>query len=192
MVDVYRAVAEPGSRHLISPSSSVDEASIDRVHVGGGLISISITAKPWPSGETVKGSFAIDLILFADGEIAGPDTTRYGAELQCRKRAAEFVAKQIRMAIAEGRDVRPVLMALAEVRCFGRLGQAQGDPLTHWTRHYARDYLRATQRAKERQTFDMRDARLRHLENRPALPKFYRRPNAGDDWSDSHAPDIEP
>ena len=59
MVDVYRAVAEPGSRHLISPSSSVDEASIDRVHVGGGLISISITAKPWPWGETVKGSFAI-------------------------------------------------------------------------------------------------------------------------------------
>src|ERR1700685_3875044 len=112
---------------------------------GGGLISCSLTSEPTPSVEIVKRAFAVDFILFAEGEIACPDSARYREELQCRKPAAEFVAKQIRMAIAEGRDVRPVLLALAEVPCLGRLGQAEGDPLTHWTRHYARDYLRAMQ-----------------------------------------------
>jgi hypothetical protein len=38
----------------------------------------------------------------------------YAVELQDRKRAAEFVAKQIRMAQAKGRDVTAMLTALAE------------------------------------------------------------------------------
>jgi hypothetical protein len=43
--------------------------------------------------------------------------------------AAEFVAKQIRLAQAEDRDITPVLSALVEIPCLGRLGHAQSDPL---------------------------------------------------------------
>jgi len=121
-------------------------------------------------------TFEIDFVLFDDGEFAGADPDRYGLTLQCRKRAAEFIAKQIRSAMSEGRDVTPVLQALAEVPSFGGLGRGQGDPLVHWTRHYAREYLHAISHRVG--TFDMREAKLRHLENRPDLPQFYRRPQS--------------
>lgn len=175
MVDIYSAVAEPGSRHLISPSGSVDEASIDHVHAGGGLIGARVGAQHLGRAEPkiVELSFEIDLVLFEDGEIAGPDPDRYATELQWRKPGAQFIAKQIRLAIAESRDVAPVLSALAEVPCIGRLGHVQGDPLLHWIRYYARRYLQAMK--QESNTFNWREVRLRHLESRPALPKFYRR-----------------
>jgi hypothetical protein len=114
----------------------------------------------------------IDMLLFADGEIAGPDSSKFAAELITRKPVAEFVARQIRLAEAEHRDIAPVLSALAEVPCFGRPGHAQADPLVHWTRRYAREYLRAA--GRKIGNVDMREAKLRHLESRPALPKFYR------------------
>lgn len=171
MVDVYQPVAEPGSRHLISRSGKVDEALIDHVSAGGGVMGSRISRRSSP--DIVDLTFEIDFVLFADGEIAGPDLHRYGIELTCRKPAAEFVAKQIRLAAVEGRDVTPVLTALAAVPCLGRLGHAQGDPLVHWTRRYAGEYLRVL--THKFGDLDMRDARLRHLEHRPELPKFYRR-----------------
>jgi hypothetical protein len=172
-VDMFRPVAEPGSRHLITPSTSVDEALLKQIGAGGGFIaSVSGGKRSWT--EVGELTFEIQFLLFADGEIAGPDPDHYALELQCRKRGAEFIAKQIRLAEAEGRDVTPVLSALAEAPSLGGLGLAQGDPLLHWVRHYAKDFLRNMHRKLGE--FDMREAKLRHLENRPDLPKFYRRP----------------
>lgn len=171
MVDVYRPVAEPGSRHLVTPSGMLDEALIDHVLAGGGFMGIGSRLRPL--GNVVEMTFEIDLILFEDGEISGLDPNRHAIELMCRKPAAEFVAKQIRRARDEGRDVEPVLSALAEIPCLGRLGKPQGDPRVLWIRHYARDYLRHMDRKTD--GVDWAEARLRHLENRPTLPKFYRR-----------------
>ena len=175
MVDIYHPVVAPGSRQLITPSGSVDEATIDHVRAGGGVMSGRITANIAGRAEPkiVELTLEIDFVLFEDGEIAGPDPEKYALELQCRKPAAEFVAKQIRLAMAESRDVSPVLRAVAEMPCIGRLGHAQGDKQVLWIRYYAQDYIGAMQR--ESITFDWREARLRHLENRPTLPKFYRR-----------------
>ncbi len=75
------------------------------------------------------------------GETAGPDPNRFAAELQGRKGAAEFVAKQIRMARAEGTDVTPILTALAEAPPLGAPGNSQGDPLFRSVQHYAREYF---------------------------------------------------
>jgi len=121
----------------------------------------------------VELSFEIDFLVFEDGETAGTDSDQYAVELHCRKPAAEFIAKQIRLAMAESRDLTPVLSALADIRCFGNLRRTQGDRLVQWTRHYAREYLHAMRR--ENGTIDWREAKLRRLENRPPLPKFYRR-----------------
>jgi hypothetical protein len=170
-VDVYRPIVEPQSRQVITPSGSVNEALMDHVLVGGGLVKMSFSGQSLDA--VVEMTFEVDFVLFEDGECAGPDPDRYALELQFRKPAAEFVAGQIRVAMSENRDVTPVLQALAEVPCFGGLGHAQGDPLVHWTKHCAREYLRAMSRKPG--TFDMREAKLRHLENRPDLPKFYRR-----------------
>lgn len=118
-------------------------------------------------------TFEIHLVVFIDGEIAGPDPDDFAIELQGRKRAADFVARQIRKAQAEGRDVTPVLTALVEAPVLGRLGRPEGDPLFHSVRHYARDYLHHMHRKIG--GVNLAEARLRHLENRPELPQFYPR-----------------
>jgi hypothetical protein len=133
-VDVFRAIAEPGSRHLISPSASVNDALLKHVQAGAGFIGCgSAASRSWTG--VVELTFEIQMVLFAGGEIAGADPDHYAAELQCRKPAAEFIVKQIRLAESEARDVTPVLSALAEAPSLGGLGRAQGDPLVHWVRH---------------------------------------------------------
>jgi hypothetical protein len=172
-VDVFRPVAEPGSCSLITPSGSINQATLNHVLAGGGFIGSGSTAKSSLVG-TIELAFEIHLILFADGEIVGPDPDHFAVELQGRKPAAEFVAKQIRLARAEGRDVTPVLTALVEAPSLGGRGSSQGDPLFHSVRNYARDYLHHMHRKIG--DVDMGEVRLRHLENRPVLPKFYRQP----------------
>jgi hypothetical protein len=88
-VDVFRPVAAPGSRHLISPSASVDEALLKPIEAVGVLIA-SVRGGKHAWADVVELTFEIQFLLFADGEIAGPDPDQYAAELQCRKRGAEF------------------------------------------------------------------------------------------------------
>jgi hypothetical protein len=172
-VDVFRPVAAPGSRHLIGPSGSIDEAMLDHVQAGGGFIGGKISGTMRPPPQIVEVTFEIDLIVFEDGEIAGPDPDRFAAELQCRKRAAEYVARQVRLADAEGRDAMPLISALAEIPHIGRPGHGPYDPMVHMTVTFAREYLRRVQHKIGE--LDMREVELRRLENRPELPKFYRR-----------------
>jgi hypothetical protein len=114
----------------------LDEALIDHVAGGGGLMgTVFSRSKSRSLDQAAEMTFEINLILFADGEISGQAPDRKAMELQCRKPAAEFVAKQIRRAQDEGRDVEPVLSALAEIPCLGRLGGARGDPRVLWARH---------------------------------------------------------
>lgn len=168
-VDVFRPVAEPASRHLVTPSGCVSEALLEHIRSGGGLMGVG-TTRSFP--DVAEVTFEIHLIVFIDGEIAGPDPDHFAAELQGRKPAAEFVAKQIRIAQAEGRDITPVLTALIEAPSLGSLGRPQGDPFFNSVRHYARDYLQHMHRKIG--DLNLAEARLRHLEHRPELPKFYR------------------
>jgi alpha/beta hydrolase fold len=169
----FRPVAEPGSRFLITPSGSINQAMLNHIRSGGGMMGSTSISKH-SLADVVELNFELHLILFADGEIAGPDPDHFAAELQGRKRAAEFVVKQVRLARAEGRDVTAVLTALAEAPSLGGLGSAQGDPLFHSVRNFARYYLRRMHRKIG--DVDLGEAALRHLENRPAPPNFYRRP----------------
>ena len=105
--------------------------------------------------------FGIDLLLFADGELAGSDPDRFALELQCRKRAADFVTQQIRAAASEGREAVPVLAALRDVP------HLHDDALARTVSHFARESLRRPAHAFE--------AALEYLESRPELPEFYRR-----------------
>ena len=77
------------------------------------------------------------------------------------------------MAQKEGRDVTPVLTALVEAPSIGSVSRPEGDPLFNSVRHYASEYLRSMHRKMG--NVDMAEAKLRHLENRPTLPNFYRR-----------------
>ena len=175
-VDVFRAIVKPGSRRLISPSANLDESILDHVLAGGGVIGSKFSSSR-PFLENVDElTFEIDLVLFADGEIAGPDPEKYTLELNFRKPAAEFVARQIRLADAEGRDVTPVLSALAELPTFLHPGYGRHSSHIYWIRRYASDFLR---RLQHQIGANARETGLRHLENRPTLPKFYRDRNKG-------------
>jgi hypothetical protein len=127
LVDVYHPVLGGKDRKLICRSVTVDESLIDHVLRGGGSMGCRIRSGTRSLTGVTSLRFEIDMLLFADGELAGPDTDKFAAELRGRKPAAEFVAKQIRLAEAEGRDVTPVLSALAEIPSLGRLGHVQGD-----------------------------------------------------------------
>ena len=117
-LDDGRPIVAPCARQLISLSGSIDESLIDHVLAGGGCIGAaihsSVRSRTETEAEIVTVNFEIDFILFYDGEIGGPDAERYALELNCRKPAAEFVARHIRLAKNEGRDVTPVLAALAD------------------------------------------------------------------------------
>ena len=119
--------------------------------------------------------FTVDMVLFADGEIIGPDNAKFAGELLCRRRAAEFVAKQIRLAEAESRDVTPVLSAFAEIPVVRDRIYQQGDFVTSWIRRYANEYLRAVHHNMD----FVRTATLRRLENHATLPEYYRNEGNG-------------
>jgi hypothetical protein len=176
LLEEYHAVLPAKGRKLISRLGAVDESLIDHVLAGGGVIAGSVGSRDAMIGVTSL-VFTVDMLLFADGEVVGPDTGKFTVELRCRRRAAEFVAKQIRLAEAESRDVTPVLSALAEIPVTRNRLHRQDDFVTSWTRRYASEYLRALHHKND----FLRAATLRRLENHAMLPKYYR--SEGDNFS---------
>jgi hypothetical protein len=168
-VDVYRPVALPQSKQLLSVSGrlDIDQSLYDHVLAGGGVMGGSVGRAFFEAVEEI--TFQIELVVFADGEIAGPDPGHYAAELQGRKRAAEYVAKHVRLAKLEERDPTPVVAALRD------MPHLRSEVFAHLVCEYARTYIRqSTMRAG---LVDWTEAALKHLENRPNLPKFYRLDN---------------
>jgi hypothetical protein len=133
---IFHPVLKAGDRKLICQSVTVDESTIQRIlNPHGGGIGMFVTRKR-PLASLTSLRLELDMILFEDGEICGPDVEMFARELQCRKPAAEFVAKHIAQADSEGRDATLVLEALADVPC------VRGNFLPYWVRHYAADFLR--------------------------------------------------
>lgn len=139
-----------------------------------GLAAPFLVANKWDPADAVERTFAIDLIVFADGEICGPDPDHYALELLSRKHVAEFVARQVRLAIAENRDVTPVLNALCMIPSWPSMDLVRLDePVLRNTKHFVGLYLALTQGPGDAAT--MREAALKRLENQPTPPEFYRR-----------------
>ena len=165
---------EPGARKIISRRMIADKSVADSVRNGGGTPWF-LLASNWDLADAIEHTFAIDLIVFADGEISGPDPDHYALELLSRKRVAEFVAQQIRLAVAENRDVTPVLNALCMIPSWASMDLIRLDePIVRNTKHFIGNiYLARTRMPGDFAT--MREAALKCLENQPTLPKFYRR-----------------
>jgi hypothetical protein len=166
-VDVYRPVVLPQCKQLLSVPGrlDVDQSLYDHVLAGGAMGGGGSAGKRF-SDAAEEITFQIELVVFSDGEIAGPDPGHYAAELQGRKRAAEYVAKHVRLAMLEERDPTTVVTALRD------MPHLRTDPLAHLVCEYARAYLQ--QSSMRGDSVDWAEAALKHLENRPALPRFYR------------------
>ena len=164
-VDVYRPVISSESKLLVTQTGSVTEALIDHVLAGGGFIATG--SRSHRDYQAAEVEFQIEFVMFADGEIAGTDPDHFGAELQFRKRAAMYIAQQIRAANTDGRDPTPVLTALCDIP------HVRDDLPARLVADYARTALHRS--TMQMNSFDWKEGLLRHLENRPELPKFYRR-----------------
>jgi len=162
---VYHPILKANDRKLITGSMTVDESLIVHVLHGGGCMSGSVGSTRRMDG-VVSLRLEIDMLLFADGEIAGPDVDRHVAQLQFRKRAGDFIAKQVRLAQSEQRDVTPVLSALAE------MPRLRDNSSARWASDYTCEYAEAYLRHS---AMGQQEALVQGLENRPPLPKFYRR-----------------
>jgi hypothetical protein len=163
-VELFRPVLPAGAKMLASPlSENVEESVLTHIKAGGGVIAGLFRSSRDPilpdDGEI---GFVLDLVGFEDGEIAGPDPDRYGAKLQSRKHAAEFVARQIHRAEMEQRDPAPVLQALIE------LPRKRDDQHMAWVQKFARDYISPRELPKQ-------ELRLQRLENLLSPPKFFRK-----------------
>ena len=77
MVDAHHPVLGIDDRKLICWSATVDESLIEHVLRGGG----SMVGAAGSGGASLTGvtslRLEIDMLLFSDGEIAGPDTEKF-------------------------------------------------------------------------------------------------------------------
>lgn len=155
---------KPGARHLLGSSRTVAESLFDEGEPGN--------ASGWGGGSSGRSSelflddeaeitFALDVMIFADGEVAGLDPDNYVEQLECQELAFQFVTRQVRLAEKENRDVTPVLSALKQMP----LSFAQCDPCAHMIKSLAAHVLAAR----------VRERIVQGLEEADILPKFYRR-----------------
>src|SRR4051812_1362111 len=82
----YQPILKAHDRMLISYKASYAESVLDHVLSGGGCIGGGISGGGRdPSEDALAVNFEIDMLLFADGEIAGKDEGKFAAELVYRK-----------------------------------------------------------------------------------------------------------
>jgi hypothetical protein len=146
----------PNARLIVAPNSFLPEAYANLPHVGPGLADFNSQAVPDMIGAT-QITASIDLVMWQDGEIAGPNKTRFDEEIQNRKLAATQLAKQIRNSIANGVDPKAVLRQILETKT------VRSDTVALHTQIYARMLINATDMGKAAQS----------LEALPEPPQFF-------------------
>jgi hypothetical protein len=126
-------VIQPGGRILVIPGGAwMPDSMLDRYSNARSLQAIQLSANRYSTAYQV--SVQIDTLIFASGNVAGPDTTHFASELVARKQAADAIVALVDSANAGGTalDVAlsPTLHPLVIL-----------DPLTAWKQRYARNVL---------------------------------------------------
>jgi len=129
---LLQPVLTPGSRLLVVPPSDL----ILEKYISRRLDIASASGKPpfqsavnW-FGTASEVSISIDSIVFASGEVDGPDTEHFMQELTSRKQAADSVVAAI------GAGDSAALSAMEEQPI-----QAGDNHLSEWESRFARHYL---------------------------------------------------
>lgn len=160
MLVTNNAVVRPHARLLVAPGAFVSEANVGKQHMGSPI-------ERMDGGEDIQGAtgiaVTIDIIIFDDSQITGPNTTHFDTELQNRKLAATAVAKQVRNAMARGEDTKAIL-----TRISGSVPE-RDDMFGTWTVRYARMLSR-----RYPSGHPTLEAQLQSLENLPEPPNFHK------------------
>lgn len=148
----------PHARLIVAPGAFLPEALAQTPHMGARLEDMDGRLNRDINGAT-QIKVQVDLVIFEDGEMAGPNETRYDTMIQNRKIAATQIAKQLRNALSNGDDPKITLGHILET------APSQSDSMAVWTHIYAGMLQRSP--ALEKQ--------LHALETLPEPPKFYKK-----------------
>lgn len=147
----------PHATLIVAPKMFFPVAFATVPHVGPTLADLESSDGAMVGATNIQAS--IDLIVWQDGEIAGPNVARFDEELAGRKLAATVLASQIRNALAQGVDPKETLKQTLLIKPDGH------DLYALQTHIWARSLVNARDMEKAAQ----------FLEGQPDVPKFYRR-----------------
>jgi len=155
-----RPVLRPGSRLLvIPPSTLIPENSIPRfANVAQTLKRPFGNVEQWFRADSTV-NIGIDCIVFASGEVDGPDTEHFMQELTARKQAADSVLA----AINTGDSA--TLSAMA-----AQPPQSNDDHFSEWQKRFALHYLNSSNPAAQA-------AEKNELQAYPVPPHLFRSAN---------------
>jgi hypothetical protein len=151
-----RNIISAGTRLLVAPGVFLPEAMVSAPHLGptvGNMDGSLVREMQGATNMTVK----IDALIFSDGEVTGPNESRYDSQIENRKMAAVAIVKQVRNAMAKGQDPKTVLLDVLASQ------PAREDSLGRWRVKYARMLARARNL----------DKTLDDMETLPDPPKFF-------------------
>ena len=151
----------PHATLIVAPNTFLPVAYATLPHIGPTLADLNSQLAGDMVGAT-NIQVSIDLIIWQDGEIVGPNQTHFDEELHNRKLAAATLASQIRSAMTNGGDPRVLLQETLNTK------RERHDTLALHTHIYARTLMNSRSMDKAAQW----------LEAMPEPPKFFRKGEA--------------
>jgi hypothetical protein len=152
-----KPILMPGSRLLvIPPNILIQEANIPHWASGPGASGRPLQAASNWFGTVSAANISIDSIVFASGEVDGPDTEHFMQELTTRKQAADSVLA----AIKAGDDSTLSAMSNQQI-------QPNDDHFSEWQRRFSQHYLSNSDPA-------VRATETQILQGYPVPPRLFR------------------
>jgi len=156
------AVVQPYERLFVGPKVFLPESLAFAPHIGSPFEALDGRSAHWAATAS-QITAKIDVVIFEDGELVGPDQSQLGVEIQSQKMAADQIASKVRYAQSQGQDPTPMLKQIAEAPM-----ESTTDFIGLWSGLYAHQLLSA-------QGSNNFDARLTAMEKTPTPLKIFRK-----------------
>jgi hypothetical protein len=157
-----KPLVQAHTRLFVGPNMALAESLAFAPHIGPRFEALDGRSAPWAAAASQISS-TIDVIIFEDGELVGPNHSQYDGQIQSKKLAADQVASEVRQVQSKGQDPTPMLKQIA-----GATLASPTDFIGLWSGLYAQQLLKAQGAG----TFE---DRLSALEQTPAPLKMFRK-----------------
>jgi len=154
------AVVQPYERLFVGPKVFLPESLAFAPHIGSPFEALDGRSAHWAATAS-QITAKIDVVIFEDGELVGPDQSQLGVEIQSQKMAADQIASRVRYAQSQGQDPTPMLKQIAEAPM-----ESTTDFIGLWSGLYAHQLLSV-------QGSNNFDARLTAMEKTPIPLKIF-------------------
>jgi hypothetical protein len=155
-------VVQPHTKLFVGPKVFLPESLAFAPHVGSPFEALDGRSAHWAAAAT-QITAKIDVIIFEDGELVGPDQSQFEVEIQSQKMSADQIAGKVRYAQSQGEDPTPTLKQIAEAPM-----ESKTDFIGLWFAIYAQQLLSA----RGSRPFELR---LTAIEQTPTPLRIFRK-----------------